>query len=68
MILEQIFLNIERNSDHVNFLTLNFEKGSLIHQKTNYILNLDIYLSNKGTLKLINSCDVLTIFPGLIFN
>ena len=68
MILEQIFLNIERNFAHVNFLTLNFEKGSLIHQKTNYILNLDIYLSNKGTLELVNSCDVLTIFPGLIFN
>ena len=33
MILEQIFLNIERNSDHVNFLTLNFENGSLIHKK-----------------------------------
>ena len=67
MIFEQIFLNIERNFAHVNFLTLSFEKGSLIHQKTNYILNLDIFLSNKGTLKLIDSCDVLTIFTGLKF-
>ena len=67
MILEQIFLKIERNSDHVNFLTLNFEKGSLIHQKTNYILNLDIFLSNKGTLKVIDSCVVLTNFSWTIF-
>ena len=40
-------LNIGRNFAHVNFLTLHFEKESLIQQKTYYTLKLDIYLLNK---------------------
>ena len=40
-------LNIGRNFDHVNFLTLNFEKKSLIQQKTYYELEIDLYLLNK---------------------